>query len=416
MATNNLNFQLHNVPGSYLQPQILLQDSVVQKSDGRTVTVPRDQLIMVPEMTQVAYLPSLTTPGSFNGNYFDFKLVKGQYGIIKDISLDWVLSETGNVNSITVEPAPYLVQRIELRGNSGNVLIQTLMAEQMMFHFGTLLTQEQQQRLAANANISLTNYKSAGSIAAGSTVHYFWPLLGNFITQNGGLYFPGLNDDFYIRIYTRSGVTVTGSGTLGITGVNLIIEYDETPDMVKNDLAAQFRGAVLERNFLETVNYTTNQTFTAGTATSLQLSPLIGICPYLFYGFRSSYAAASIATWTSQGIAAKGAAVEIDEASGRNITGQSPWYPDYLITYPSAEYTPGPLSATIPMYPLFFGDILAAENKVIRKGAINFSGTEYIKVTPDSSFATGAYYFDVFARIFRRVHINNGTFEPIANY
>jgi hypothetical protein len=98
------------------------------------------------------------------------------------------------------------------------------------------------------------------------------------------------------------------------------------------------------------------------------------------------------------------------------ITGQSSWYSDYLITYLSTEYTLGPLYATISIYPIFFGDILTAENKVIKKGAINFFGTKYIKITPDSSFFTGTYYFDVFARIFRRVHINNGTFELIVNY
>ncbi len=124
-------------------------------------------------------------------------------------------------------------------------------------------------------------------------MHYFWSLFDNFIIQNRGLYFSGLNDDFYIRIYIKTGVT--GSGTLDIIDIHLIIEYDETPDIVKNDLIVQFKKAVLKRNFFETVNYATNQIFKAETATSLQLSPLIGICPYLSYGFRCFYVTTSIA-------------------------------------------------------------------------------------------------------------------------
>jgi hypothetical protein len=73
--------------------------------------------------------------------------------------------------------------------------------------------------------------------------------------------------------------------------IKLLITYHLIGFFQKQEIV-QFKKAVLKRNFFETVNYATNQ---AETATSLQLSPLIGICPYLSYGFRCFYVTTSIA-------------------------------------------------------------------------------------------------------------------------
>jgi hypothetical protein len=129
--------------------------------------------------------------------------------------------------------------------------------------------------------------------------------------------------------------------------------------------------------------------------------------------FRSStaVAAGAIYNFASQGTANTGAAVEIDSSTGTNLLQSTSLAPDYILNFDSVQHFQGPITNVLNLYPIVFGNPVSAEQDCVRDGGLYFSGKELIKWTFGSGFSTGTFQLDVFARVFRHLHIENGRFK-----
>jgi hypothetical protein len=396
MASQNIDNYVRSVRGTWVAATDLRQKvQQVDEDHGNMVWMDADQVVSFAEMTQIAQLTALNVPSSFQNasTFFDFRLVKGNYGMINELTLQFTVTNADGSNGITTVHPFFFLDHIEFWGNGGADRIQYLYPEHMLFMLSSLMVNDQQLRWATDLQFNVLNYNAnTNNVPAGSTQTFAFPLLGNFITQQGGLYFPGLMDDFIVRVYLRQNVLAAYAGStspaLTIGSVLLNVHYNELPSETRDQLMSHYKNSVLERTFLDTILFQYSSAYSAGSNNSQQLTAFIGLFPYFIWGLRSSLSSTNnaITTFTPIGNTQSTGTVEIDEPSGRNISGQTPWYGSFWTGIESTKVLPGPGTSRIPgLYPFALGDIVAAENRVIKKGMINFSGQEYLNIKPGSS-------------------------------
>ena len=391
-ALDNLESAIRMLPKANFIPAKSLFSMTSRAGDSWGPSVKAHQIDIIPDTHSIASIPPIAAQTVFTGQSMDYRIIKGCVQNLKDLVWQVQITETGGTNPATPVNPFFFVQYIEFWANGGNDKVQTLYPEQMLYHLGSFLTNEQQQRVCLLNGISPINYQNENPIAASGTYTFFLPLLGNFIAANDGLWVPGLANDFLVRIWLRNGIVKSGSGTLGLTKSNLLLETEVVTSAEAADHDKDYMG-VVEMDYLDTTRFTISQTFTAGAQARIQLSPFIGWCSYLYYLIRASntnVANDAILKCETQGTSTLGALVEIDSPSGIIISGNVPFFPDYYLGLETAKHFPGTFNQNLNFYPLVFGDPMAAEHKVIHKGFLNFTGTEFITLTPGSTSAETA--------------------------
>jgi len=391
MAEQVIDSYVEHYRGEWLNPSLQQNLSRVNDEEAGQILVNSSQINSIPQMDQFSLLPcSQNNPtfGSGATNY-QFRMVKGAYTFIEDFSISVVVVNADNTYPVTTCNPFFFFQQIEATGNGGNVHIQYLYPEGMWHYFANYLTNDQQLRLAADMRIShLTYLGRPNNIPAGATVQFVIPLLGNFVAENGGLYFPGLSDDFVWNFQLGSQPVASYAGAnaapLSVSNFNLNIHYQEYPSDVKKALGRMMQSSVIEYGFLE--SYRTPLapvTYTAGSSVITTLSSIKGFTPYLIFGLRSNNSPTSngYTTFTPLGDYSSQATVEIDAQGGRMITGQYPWPADMLRNIESAKHFPGPGTRRIPgLYSIFFGSPTAAEMSVRKEGGMYFTSFENINI------------------------------------
>lgn len=386
-AVENLENAVRATAAQYHLSKNLSPHIKVSDGEFRDVSLKQHQIAVIPETHSIAVITPIATQTSFNGQNVDFRIIKGSVQLLEDFVAQMQITETSGANSVTPTNPWFFFQYIELWGNAGNDKVQTLYPEQMLHHFGAFMTDEQQKRIANNNNFTLPNYQNESALPASGTYGYMTPILGNFFAQNNGIFIPGLGDDFLVRVWLRSGIVKSGSGTIGLTKIQLQTETRVITGQEYDEYAYDYKG-IVEIDYLDTTRFTISQAFAAGSQTKIQLSPIIGWASYFFYVLRvnnSSVANDAIMKFETQGTGILGALVEIDSPSGIIISGNVPFYADYLLNIESGKHFPGKLHRFLNMYPLVFGDPMAAESKVIHKGFLSFTGNEFINLTPSSA-------------------------------
>ena len=192
----------------------------------------------------------------------DIQLVCPQETFVKDLAIEWSVAETGGTNSVTPIPAPLFCD-IEFWVNGGSKLLQTLYGEQIWFNTGMTLNTKQLTYVSAVGNYN-TSFASPSSIAASGTAKYFVPLIGNWIAQRHGIDLSKINGNILVRIKTKNSVA-SGTGTLALSNVRLIMETEEMPHDNRQEIKDHFASNIIEGSFLDCVNQReASQTYTAG--------------------------------------------------------------------------------------------------------------------------------------------------------
>ena len=393
MATEVLDNIVANYRGKWENPTVSQGLELIYDDDSRQkVLADPVQLCGTPEMDQFSQLPCNQTNPTFGSGAtnYQFRMIRSSYTYIEDLSVSITLLNTDGTYSVTTCNPFFFFQQIEATGNGGNIHIQYLYPEGMYHYFANFLTTDQQIRLAPDLKINLANYagKSA-NVAAGGTSTFVIPLLGNFIAENKGLFFPGLSDDFVWNFQLGSQPVAYYAGAsaapLTVSSFNMNIHYQEFPSNVKRALMNLMQTSIIEYGFLETYRTPTAPvTYTAGTAVATTLSSIKGFTPYLIFGLRTSNvpAANAYTTFTPLGTYESGAGVELDAQGGRMITGQYPWPAEMLRNAESAKHFIGTGTRKIPgLYSLFFGNPSAAEINIRKDGGMLFTSFENLKLT-----------------------------------
>lgn len=318
-----------NIPYSALKPKVQVQDE-----NGKVVSVSTEQIATIRRLHAVATITPQQLGSTFSGQQVDFRIRPGDVQLVRDIALSLKLSNSDGSNTVTPVNSAFWWTQIEIWANGGDTKLQTLYPESSLFLFGSMYSTEQQTRLAQLANFTTAAYAGETAIGTSASATYVLPIPGNLFPQIG-IYGPALTGDLIVRVFLRNGIVKAGTGTIVLTSMNLLVEHQLIPESDKMELLKEYASSVQEMNFLDTLQLVKSATYTASTSVSEQLTPFLGLCPYMLVCFRSSTAVASgvIYAFASIGSANTGAAIEIQSSTGTNLLQSSVYDPAYLLSY-----------------------------------------------------------------------------------
>lgn len=350
------------------------------------------------EVINTSNTTQVTLPTNFaQPNQIRF-VVKRDLGIgyFKDIKLKITLTETSGTGTVTPLNLWFLFTNITIWANLGKDKVQVLLPETMFQYFLTYFNDVQRRCIEKNLNITAPNYQNETTITAGGSKTYYLPLFGNWFESSGGFYLPALaqGDEIWLELNTRQTPvkSSTGAGALGLGNLTLIFDELILPTAAENEVSALWMGNTLERNYIDTYQYTlgsASEVFTNSTDYVRQLTALRGkVAAWLMVARTtpSTYTANAHLKATDLGSHLNNFKLQFETLAGRIITGTIPLWPDYMRTFSAAKLFPGVWWEIFKnWYIIPFGDLMAAEDQAIRNGWWPFTGDEVMRLTPGAA-------------------------------
>lgn len=342
---------------------------------------------------------------SNSGASVDIKIDPSFPAKLHDLELEIKVSESGGTNSVTLVPAPLMIDRVELVFNGET--IQTIYGDCLQFNTAVL----HNAQLASVAAIGgyNTSYQATGTvIAANGSTTYFVPLFGNLFAQMRGLYLPNLRDvNILLRVYGRNSITA-GTGSLRCDNIFLHGKCHHLSPASEAAELAKDRDQVINYNFVNVVRFENPYTFAAGNATTVQLNQFDGDCAQLIGGLRANPGTAS--GYNNWADLRNDGLINMLDSNGQNIVGGSP------LNYGQVRYLdwprqfPGSLNQTFPLVWQPFGDPVKAIQHGIRDGFQYLDSKDQIQLTPGAGFVAGTYTLTLYGYIWGRFQMKEGKF------
>jgi hypothetical protein len=195
---------------------------------------------------------------------------------------------TVSSSSAKLAPAPKFFNRIETKANNGSGdLLQTLYSQANEYDIFNLYNREQLEQMAVRMGYDPETFLPDGRTRQSGEVF-------NFIIPLPNLWLVGENpsmwkNDVVIQIYGVSGIVVSGSGTITLNDLDLVLET-HIPDDADGG-HAQHHSEKRVRRFLEAVYVNENtKTLTASTETKVDLSNFVGHSPFMIFGIKNATA------------------------------------------------------------------------------------------------------------------------------
>lgn len=362
--------------------------------------------------TTQATLP--TSWASANEIIFQLKPNQG-YRYIKN--LYFRIKVTGATAVLTPINIFFWFTSIEFWLKNGTEKVQTLYPETMLHYFMTYFTDNQRKRMCRQMNFDYMNGQNeiqidpAGALAR-SNYTFTMPLLGNFIEQIGGIYFPELKEEIWIKVNTRAApykqqtngtAGHAESGTMSTTSFVLLLQEHALTDEDELNLQRQIQSGTQEYNYIDTQRFTIQDSlWTNSVAVSRQLTSIKGKSPGFLMAVRANPTTYTTTMASVKGTVTKnylmpdylgntasGFAYSIVNAIGDRLTGTNEYYPDILNDLESVKHYPGVWHEVFGNTFIFhsFGDCMAADETAIRKGWWPFTGDELLRITPGTTGA-----------------------------
>jgi hypothetical protein len=364
-----------------------LVGSVAIRATEKLTVVEGSQLVPV----SLTLAPIPTTFSSSN-NEVTYILKGGQgYGYIKDLYLSLQLTN-GAANDVCLPALPYLFNRIEIWARDGQIKLQTLYPETMMQYFISYFTDSQKEKLIKLLNWQDTNYQREYVFKQNESVKFLLPLWGNWIGASGGIYFPAMKEEIWVKFFPVADPRIYTAGYTGsiptINQMYLTLHEEILPPSDEKAWADLYTGT-LEKNYLDHQRYTNTLTFTPGTALTVQLNPFRGKSPYWIMGLRSNPSDFIGGGYKKFKTLGPDATWQFNNATGTIISGNVAYNIEWDRYISGAEYFPGDYSLKCPgLYLHPWGDPMAAEQSLMRKGWFPFTGNEYLQINPGVQGAT----------------------------
>lgn len=239
-------------------------------------------------VSHIVYTASNYSPNIFssaNGK-IDVKIDRGSSEKVTAIKFRIRLTETSGTNYVRVVPSPYFFDRIEFwaEGGSGDQI--SVRYADPMYWLYNVYSDEQNSNLLAEAGSSI-KWENNTAIPPSSHVDYYLELPGSFI-EIVKPYIEGFKGDLICRLYTRNGIIASGTGTVELSQLDIILEQDDIGDTDQNAHNEMFRNNILRTTFLDMIQVSETKTCTAGAETKFTLENLVGKCAFMMFCLRSS--------------------------------------------------------------------------------------------------------------------------------
>ena len=351
-----------------------------------------------------------TPATSLSSNFFttasqcDIRIETVQ-AVIHDMSLEITVQNTDASNTVTPAPLPLWIDRIEFYANSGSDLIQTLYGDQIFLNYG-LYSDEQLAHIATVANMN-TSFAGTSAIGTSTSITYYVPLTGNFAQQSEGFFLGALEGHITCRIYSRSAVE-SGSGVLVTNAITLLCECEQLPQNELQQLMQLHRESPVMYPLLDCSPLSVNQTFSASTTYSIQISNVNGLVPYAVGGFRASKsnASAGLRTFANPG---NTATLELIDSGGQNQNGGSTVTVAQLRYIEAPKYWRGKLATNLPVIPISFClDPMAAVGFGVKQGGYYHDSKDVLRITLPSTWSSSAYTLDLYYSVWRQIICTGG--------
>ena len=346
-----------------------------------------------------------TPATSLSSNFFttssqcDIRIEPVQ-AVIHDMALEISVQNTDASNTVTPAPLPLWIERIEIYGNNGSDLLQSLYGDQIFLNYG-LYSDEQLSHIATVANMN-TSFAGTTAIGTSTSITYYVPLPGNFFQQSEGFFLGALEGAITCRIYSRNAVE-SGTGTLSTDSIKVLLECEQLPQNELVQLHDLHRQSPVMYPLLDCNPFSINQTFSASTQYSLQLSNVTGLVPFVVGGFRSSKSNTSggYRTFANPG---NTATLELIDSAGQNQNGGSTLTIAQLRYLEAPKYWRGKLATNLAVIPISFcKDPMAAVGFGVKQGGYYHDSKDTLRITLSSGFSSGSYTLDLYYHVWRQI-------------
>ena len=381
------------------------------KDESGVYKVPADQ--MTTGVTNQTFAP--LTPSNANystifstGGTLEFRFSAAPLDDVDDLRLKLVVTNSDASNSVTLLPAPLLIDRVQIFGQGGAVQLGTDYPGEMLYLQKAIFTTQEQWNAEAQLINASTTHGAGTAIAASGTQNLYINIPGFWAQCN--IFWPAVEQDFILKVKFRSGafLVTAGTGTPVLSSASLLFEVNQLSNRMRDDKARDLKNGRFKSRITYIIPQSySNQTVTASQKLSLKLDGVNGIIDYLVAVIRAPpTSGAQIGTFVSLG----NGTVEITDANGANVIGGSPV--DYSILRYSMPQALGLNTSAFNDLPI----IMYSHSKSPKdtydnaelKGFAGYDGKNYFNITPGSTFSTGTYNIDIYAVAHGWLEINAG--------
>lgn len=282
-----------------------------------------------------------------SGGQVDLSIKEKPPGKVRSATLEVKVKATGA--SMVLCPAPFFFDKWELWPNDGTKdNVQRIFPESLIAYWAAI-NPAKFRALLPDLNMNENFWTNNVSIASGDSKIFRFPLLSDWFSmvQPNLQYIRG---ETILKLFTRNGIVVSGSGVPELQSVRLIFETEEHVDAVADYEESIYKGIVIKPYLNIQRIQPVAQTLTAGTQSSVSLENLSGACAGLGFCIRSSTSAASngLLDFVDLG---PDATIDIGTETNDSMLGMGSAIPaDYFRTEVFSKHFSSDVSDKIPFY------------------------------------------------------------------
>jgi hypothetical protein len=244
---------------------------------------------------------------------------RGSAGLIKHV---YVLVQYTVANAqVQLLPMPWWFANgngINVRKSTDTEPAQQLFSEALIIHLNTFANEKFKQ-LADKMQTKIDGYNTP----------YLQPGTYNAVLRLEGcwledVWIRDLNQDLNIELnFNPNGCLQAGTASnVTVNSVSIMLKQHELSEAKEREISSKFKSGVFKKNFISYNQFTVNQTITAGSQNTFQMSPIRNLNAFLFFGIRSSKASTggAVKQFLKLGDNLNVGTFEELDSSGRSVT------------------------------------------------------------------------------------------------
>lgn len=365
-----------------LLPQVFVSGENAYRLANQTLSTITDEGQAVYQAT-VAPSPNILTAG---GEFY-IDIPRASRDVLKNITVRYDITETGGTNPVTLKPAPLFCSRIEVLGNNGSVLLQTIYGHSLFFD--TIVTAEPTLKsYANNGNYAYPTLNTPTAITASSSVTYYVPLINAFCEQFLDFVPGNMNGYVRLRFVMQSTAVASGTGVPSLINAYLYCHFTKLMQSDREGMAKRYK-LKLHRPILDNISMPTTQPFNASSTYTIPLNSVTGEIAYSTSVFIPANASgANTYAWIA--IPATTTINMLDSEGKSFADGAGPYPYQFLQGIHAPKHTVNLVATNVPIILWIHGDPVDA-NRGIKNGLLYYDGKCQFQISLPSSWSSGTY-------------------------
>lgn len=341
-------------------------------------------------------------PAAVSSRPIEFRISPGVMQKITGAYLEFTITETGAANPVTVLPAPYIFQRIDLFSGSVGKPLNQLLADATYTGLNYVSDNDIRSLGAFNAlGISTTDWATVTAIAAGGTQTYSIPLLYSLLNHVDPML---ITEDFIVHAVGQDNIITAGTGIPQLTNITLRLTMrdDESHEMIAKRLHVDEKKPII-MPYLDTMVVQQTFAMNPGVRTRMRLN-LQGRFQALTLLLRTAVTGAGLFTYSTVSGGAATSNLEVSDGQidivgddGKTRLGSGDIRPYVARALePYEQMVENSQAPTIATYHLYF----ATDSKMsffhgVDTGGLEIDNDTSIDITPGATFGAGNYVVTV---------------------